>query len=87
MITDWRGNEIKVGSVVVYPSRSGSSLWMNEGIVVSVEEDVPENSWSSRRVNKVGVKGLVEARPYGGNSLKSGAIAYPHPRRLTVVED
>lgn len=35
---DWRGTRIKVGSAVVYPSRQGSSLWMNEGEVISVSE-------------------------------------------------
>lgn len=37
MLKDWRGTKIKVGSTVVYPSRQGSRLWMNEGTVLSLE--------------------------------------------------
>lgn len=35
---DWRGTPIKVGSVVVYPSRQSSSLWMSQGEVVSISD-------------------------------------------------
>lgn len=35
-MTDWRGTSIKVGDIVVYPSRQGSHLWMTEGEVVEV---------------------------------------------------
>jgi hypothetical protein len=34
MISDFRGVEIKIGDNIVYPGRSGSCLWMNEGIVI-----------------------------------------------------
>lgn len=34
---DWRGTPIKVGSTIVYPSRQGSRLWMNEGEVVGLK--------------------------------------------------
>lgn len=33
---DWRGTSIKVGSIVVYPSRKGAKLWMTQGIVISL---------------------------------------------------
>lgn len=33
---DMRGELIKVGSVVVYPGRAGSNLWLNEAIVEEV---------------------------------------------------
>lgn len=36
MAKDWRGTRIAVGSVVVYPSREASRMWMTEGEVVSV---------------------------------------------------
>lgn len=39
-ITDWRGVEIKVGDVVVYPGRQSSSMWMVEAVV---EELIPGN--------------------------------------------
>lgn len=34
---DWRGTPITVGAQVVYPSRQGSRLWMNEGWVISLK--------------------------------------------------
>lgn len=34
---DWRGTPIVVGSQVVYPSRQGARLWMNEGEVTSLK--------------------------------------------------
>lgn len=39
---DWRqwkdyfNNEIKVGDLVLYPNRQGSSLWMNHGTVLAL---------------------------------------------------
>lgn len=39
MVTDIRGKEIKVGNTVVYPGRKSSSLWMNIGEVVGVDEN------------------------------------------------
>lgn len=33
---DWRGTELKVGSIVVYPGRHSSGLWMNEGVVEQI---------------------------------------------------
>lgn len=39
VVKDWRGVKIKVGSTVVYPSRQGSHLWMNEAEVVSVDSE------------------------------------------------
>lgn len=36
---DWRGNAIRVGDRIVYPGRSGSSLWMTEAIVDAIETE------------------------------------------------
>lgn len=33
---DWRGVPIEVGSLVVYPVRRGSSMWLVEGVVHSL---------------------------------------------------
>jgi hypothetical protein len=35
-MTDGRGKTLVVGDRVVYPGRSGSSLWMNEGVVADL---------------------------------------------------
>ena len=34
---DWLGKKIKEGSKIVYPVRSGSSMWMNQATVSKVE--------------------------------------------------
>jgi hypothetical protein len=38
VVRDWRGTPINTWSVVVYPSRQGSQLWMTEGNVVSIKD-------------------------------------------------
>lgn len=35
---DFRGNEIKVGDTVIYPGRSGSTCWMNQAVVLEIQE-------------------------------------------------
>lgn len=39
MVNDIRGKEIKVGSTICYPGRQSSSLWMNIGEVVEIDEN------------------------------------------------
>lgn len=34
---DFRGREIKSGSIIVYPVRQGSSMWLREATVTGVE--------------------------------------------------
>lgn len=45
---DWRGTPIAVGSIVVYPSRQGSSLWMSEGEVVATKPFTVKKKGSQR---------------------------------------
>lgn len=70
---DWRGVPIEVGAIVVFPSRQGSNVWMNERIVVSVELN-----------NNIGPfnrdKWFVGVQP-----IEGGRVAYPKPDRITVV--
>ena len=44
---DWRGVEVKVGDLVVYPVRQGSSVWMTEGRVEELHSLI-EDRWKSR---------------------------------------
>lgn len=46
MIKDWRGNEIKVGSKILWPGRGGSRLWVTEGEVVEIRMK-KRHSWDS----------------------------------------
>lgn len=43
---DFRGTSINVGDRIVYPGRSGSSLWMNEAIVTEIET---KEDWRGRK--------------------------------------
>lgn len=45
---DWRGTPIVNGSIVVYPSRQGSSLWMSEGEVVGLKPFTVKKKGSQR---------------------------------------
>jgi hypothetical protein len=38
ILKDWRGTAITAGSIIVYPGRHSSSLWMTEATVLSVTE-------------------------------------------------
>lgn len=77
---DWRGVPIEVGAVVVYPSRQSSTVWMNEGVVVSIEQ--VEDRWG-RQQDKIGVRGLQASLTW--RPEKTGRVAYPSPERITVV--
>lgn len=33
MVRDWRGNELLVGDHIVWPVRSGSDMWVSEGVI------------------------------------------------------
>lgn len=35
---DWRGRDVVPGSVIVYPGRQGSSMWLMEAVVDRVDE-------------------------------------------------
>lgn len=71
-IKDWRGSPIKVGSRVVYPSRQRSTMWISEGIVVSV-------------VPRIGVK-RVNSQKSTNTYTPTEKISYPSVERLTVIE-
>lgn len=79
VVTDWRGNEITVGAIVLYPSRQGSSLWMTEGEVVSVE-----SAKSPRGRHRVGVRATRHSRAHS-EKLTRSRVAYPLPSRITVI--
>lgn len=58
---DWRGNEIKKGSIVIYPGRTGMAVWMNEGKVVGFDCD--ERTLQVERIAESGWRGRFEADP------------------------
>lgn len=42
---DCIGNDVKVGDVITYPGRSGSSLWMNFGKVTKITKIFDRHSY------------------------------------------
>lgn len=68
---DWRGTEIVAGSIVVYPSRQFSSMWITEGEVVEVKG------------GKVAVRKNRSSADH--KAAPSKQLAYPSPQRLTVI--
>jgi hypothetical protein len=61
MMKDWRGVEIHVGDLVVYPGRQGSSMWMVEAEVVELIPGRPNvqvpHGLKVRRLREWGWKG------------------------------
>lgn len=51
MIVDFLGKEIRVGDLVVWPGRKGSSLWMNSGKVIALE--TVEDNWTGEESIKL----------------------------------
>lgn len=50
-LLDWRGNEIKVGSVIIYAVSSGSRVVLNEAVV---KEILPNTGYEAKyRPNKI----------------------------------
>lgn len=62
---DQYNNEIKVGDIITYPGRVGSSLWMNTAVVESLDSYV---SWRRR-----------ESKPRLGVSVFSETYVYSAP--------
>jgi len=82
MVKDWRGTPIEVGALVVYPSRTGSSMWITEGQVVSVKESMGVTRDFSVGVRRIRSSSSTQKRKY----LKRERVAYPDPSRITVIE-
>jgi hypothetical protein len=77
---DWRGTEIKPGSIVIYPGRQGAHQWMIEAKVISIEE---RDHWGrTETVLKVqpvrqGSYGRTNYKPVGLTALE----------RVTVIKE
>jgi hypothetical protein len=64
---DMMGNEIKIGSLVVYPVMSGRSCQIALGKVLSIEEPTktfnPDDSWRERALLRMGAPLRVKVQP------------------------
>jgi hypothetical protein len=82
-IVDWRGTPIQVGSVVVYPSRTGSSLWVNEGVVESVGWLNQPSYYHNPRPYVAGTVRRNKTSGWGTN--EASRSSQPDFSRVTVV--
>lgn len=92
---DWRGVEIKVGDIVVYPVRQSSGIWMVEGRVEELHSMIEER-WAGRdprnedimlptQVGGVTVTRL-NASGWRGDDIKPDHRVKVGLDRLTVVQ-
>jgi len=52
---DCCGNDVKVGDVITYPGRTGSSLWMNFGKVTKITQKTEDSYYGKRTFTLVQV--------------------------------
>ncbi len=57
LLKDWRGTPMEPGSIIVYPGRHSSSMWMVEAEILQIIQE-PEYSWGGQLVWKVQVQPL-----------------------------
>ena len=80
-LKDWRGNDIEPGSLIVYPGRHSSSMWMVEAEVLEwVEITSPYSTWETP-VPALRVQPLRQGR-YG----QSESRVDKKPVTLTALE-
>lgn len=85
MITDWRGIEIKVGDLVVYPGRHGSLMWMVEAEVVDLIPGNPDaKSYWDRVPHGLQVRRLRESGYRGAREVAKKLVRI-QANRVTVV--
>ena len=77
---DFMGNLIEVGSVIVYPVRSGSHMWLQKGTVRAIEQV------NARRAPVVLLKvETTERYKWGEEAKKTRMVTVSHLLRVVVV--
>lgn len=88
-VKDWRGNEIKVGSKIIWPGRSGSSMWMTEGEVVDIEIK-KDSRWNGTQIEEFEVP-VLKVKSLGTTNFwknQTDKISTIHViSRVTVLPD
>lgn len=83
VLHDWRGLEIKLGSLVVYPGRGSSSLWMTEGVVTDIGSKI---DWRGRAYPVIKVRRVRETRYGPTRPLDGKIVSIESVDRVTVVQ-
>jgi hypothetical protein len=82
-MNDWRGTEVGVGDLVVYPGRQGSHMWMVEAEVVELVPGNPNaESYWDRTPHALRVKRLRES----GGSVESKLVLVKLSSVVVVVK-
>lgn len=81
---DWRGNDVEIGSTVVYAVSFSSSVTMVEAEVVEINEDFV-NAYG-RKEPYLKVRRLREASGYGqAQAVEPREVKLTVPKRVVVV--
>jgi hypothetical protein len=76
---DWRGTEIKPGSIIVYPGRQSSSMWMVEAEVMEIITVSPLYSWQPTEALR------VQPLRQGGMRVNKKPVTITAIERVTVL--
>ena len=80
---DQYGRLIKIGDVITYPGRSGSSLWMNTAVVYDITEGT--RYWNNKMFPKLKVK-RTQHYLWGDKIPKVSKTIITEIGRATVVD-
>lgn len=83
VLLDWLGTEIIRGSLIIYPGRVGSSMWLNLGEVVEVKK-VPHRWYPDRddwRLRVCPLRSTHSSRP-----PERGSVVLDRLDRVTVLK-
>lgn len=85
MIQDWRGNEIVVGSTIIYPGRYSSSLYMVEAYVMEVGEK-KKYSWREDLIPYIKAKPLLQKSHGRPRTREDKEVTLTRVDLVTVIE-
>lgn len=71
---DVYGVEIQQGSLIVYPARKGSAMWLTQATVERVNENVayfPDITWNGKRYVK---SAITEHVTYVVDAIRNGVV-------------
>lgn len=77
---DWRGTDIKQGSIIVYPGRQSSHMWMVEAEVIEI---IQTEHWGVMQTGLL-VQPIRQGR-YGRANMKP--VKLTALEKITVIEE
>jgi hypothetical protein len=85
-VKDFRGTEIEVGDIVVYPGTASSSCWLTEAEVLGLE--MMKGSYGRPDYETLRVRSIRQVHGYGNPRPNVGGkgVLLKVPGRVCVVE-